>query len=88
MPRVFLHDEMAAILDGRGNAWTTASEMAALVNGRGIYEMTPRAEASRVTTSQIRTRARLKPHMFERRGNPVRLRRKIAPDGGREDRGE
>src|SRR5436190_60282 len=38
MDRVLLHDELAAILRGRENWWTTTTDLAAEVNRRGRYK--------------------------------------------------
>ncbi len=75
MARVFLHDEMAAILAEHGDPWMTASEIARLVNERSLYKKTARAKTPDVQGFQILLRAKNYPAMFERDGKSVCLAR-------------
>ena len=68
---VKLHDELAAILDERGNPWMTTKELAVAVNERGIYQ---RRDGGEVTPFQVHGRTRNYTHTFERSGSQVRLK--------------
>jgi len=73
MTRVTLHEELAAILRGRGNDWTSARDLAAEVNRRGRYE---KRDGSGVTAFQVHGRTRQYSRMFERDRSRVRLSEK------------
>ena len=72
MTKVPLHEEIAGILQSRGNNWMTTHEIAALVNERGRYR---KKDGSQVTDYQIHGRTRKRPNLFERDGRKVRLLR-------------
>ena len=78
MARVFLHDEMAAILAEHGDCRMTTSEIAHLVNERGIYKKTAKAKTPDVREFQIYLRAGNYLTMFESDGEKVRLARPLA----------
>ena len=73
MGRIFLHVEIASILNENGNRWMTSVEIAQLVNERGLYEKTARAKTRDVQEFQIRLRVRNYPHIFEKDGDLIRL---------------
>ena len=84
MERLFLHDEIAAILTEGENRWMEAAEIARLVNERGQYKKTARAKTTDVREFQIRLRARNYPGMFETEGIRIRLaRRSPGSPGGK-----
>lgn len=73
--RVFLHDEIAAVLRERDNRWMTSDLIAAAINDRGLFRSLTGAP---VTAKNVRSRlghANYRP-MFERNGRMIRL----APD--------
>ena len=67
--RVYLHEEIAAILSDSGNRWMTASEIASLVNERGRYRKKDRTP---METRQVWRRVSHSrySHMFERNETP------------------
>ncbi len=73
MTRVYLHDEIKAILIENGKGWMTASKIAQRVKERGIYKKTERAKTPNVEPFQVRLRAKNKPQMFELDGANIRL---------------
>lgn len=68
--RVTLHQEIADILRQQG--WMTTKEIADAVNRRGRYV---KRDGSAMTAFQVHGRTRNYPHLFERDGSRVRLRR-------------
>lgn len=68
---VYLHDELAAILRSRGNAWMTTRELAEAVNARGRYH---KKDGTGVTAFQVHGRTKNYTQIFERDGSKVRLR--------------
>ena len=74
MGRLFLHDEIKAILTENGNRPMAAVEIARLVNERGLYEKTARAKTPDVREFQIRLRARKYPHIFDMDGDCISLK--------------
>lgn len=78
--RIYLHDEIAAILTANGNRWMTTHEIAERVNERNIYVrrngQTLRGHPK--TSSEISARVNKRLCMFERdrnqRPHRVRLR--------------
>lgn len=72
MAQPWLHDEIAAVLNLRGNEWMTTAEIAATVQERGRYR---KRNGGPVTAFQVHGRTRQYTEMFEREGARVRLRR-------------
>lgn len=75
MRNVTLHDELARILEARGNRWQSTRDLAVEVNRRGLYL---KRDGSPVLSGQIHLRTRSGghyQHLFERDGKLVRLRR-------------
>jgi hypothetical protein len=66
-----LHVELVRLLEERGG-WMTTDELAARVNAEGRYR---KRDRSSVTPFQVHGRTRNYPHLFEREGARVRLRR-------------
>jgi len=73
--RVYLHDEIAAILTDNGNRWMSAEEIAALVNERDRYKKTAQAKTPDVQQFQIRLRTRNYSNKFDTDGDRIRLKR-------------
>jgi hypothetical protein len=68
---VTLHDELADILEERGNEWTTMDELATAVNQRGRYH---KRDGSPMIRYQIVGRTYQYKHLFEIEGSRVRLK--------------
>jgi len=69
--RVYLHDEIAAVLRARGNRWMTTTELAQAVNGRGLYR---KRDGTEVAAFQVHGRTKNYTRIFERDKSRVRLR--------------
>ena len=66
-----LHEEIAAVLRERDNAWQTTAELAERVNKRGRFH---KRDGTEVSAFQIHGRTRNYGEWFEREGSRVRLR--------------
>ena len=69
---VTLHDEIVDILLEHGEEGLTTGQIAKLVNKRGRYR---KGDESDVTAHQIHGRTRKRPHLFDRDGSSVRLKK-------------
>ena len=63
------------MLSERNNQWVTVHDLAAEINERRLYTKRDRSD---VDPSQIHARTNKYPHMFEKDGPNIRLRRAAA----------
>ncbi|HWP00622.1 MAG TPA: hypothetical protein VNL74_08365 [Methylococcus sp.] len=75
--KITLHEEIVSIFVEFGAAWMTTKEIADAVNRRGRYH---KRDGSPVTAFQIHGRTKNYPHLFERDGSRVGLRRRSGRD--------
>lgn len=70
--RLTLHQALELVLGERDNQWMTVHELAAEINERQLYT---KRDRSNVDPSQIHARTNKYPHMFEKNGPNIRIRR-------------